>query len=387
MYAAVIVVTVWLVIWLLGSARLLLPSSRETVIVSFDVDVEGQRAFNRICDSLRRAFKAIPLSQPIRLVFTGPGVVEDIASASKFIERQSATVVVWGKSEFGQINGEKVLIFEVNHTFAMREALSKNFEQLKADIALLYPGGDWKIKEVNDLVDTKAVADGLLEIALALIGIDLYLRGRTKDGVQVFQTVVEKALHRARNSDNEVVKRYRDILHGGIIREGILAHQRGDQMTAIELLLPLLPKHSESIPLLLTLARAYYYVGNEKNAVHYTMEIGRIDRAHPAVPASRAFFSIRKRNYEEVKRWYDRLLSAKRVDKYDLLPSISTFLDERYEEEPNEHAFLYGLAIVNGIQDPLILKSDMQEFLSRTESQEEYAPLRKRAGELVRVGG
>jgi hypothetical protein len=66
-----------------------------------------------------------------------------------------------------------------------------------------------------------------------------------------------------------------------------------------------------------------------------------------------------------------------------MIPSVSEFLEERYDEEPHEHGFLYGLAIVNGLLDRSVMLADLKAFLDHTEGRSEYGPMHARAGQLI----
>jgi tetratricopeptide (TPR) repeat protein len=373
---------VWLAVWLIASRRVILPSNRMTVVVAFDVDVEGQRQYNRILDMLDVAVTDLRLQSPIRLLFGEPRLLRSGESAIRYVKRFSVHLVVWGNSRFGQDRGKRILKFLVKHTFILGPTTKAVLDQLARDYSLLAAGRTWTIEELNDLNDTEILAEDLLEITLAFIGYSLYLAEKFEDGVSVFRRVLSGLRGRNKDLSDPAVVRFTEVMHAGITRIAFAAHREGQHGKAVSLLEPLAPAYPENIDLRMTLARAAFYDGDMKKAVHYTTEIGRINENHPSVPVNRAFFAIKQRNFEEVRHWYDRLLATKQWQD-DILPSVVEYLEERYREEPDEHAYLYGLAIVGGYDDVSVMRQDLTEFLRRTEHRPDYEVLRSRAQQLL----
>ncbi len=63
--------------------------------------------------------------------------------------------------------------------------------------------------------------------------------------------------------------------------------------------------------------------------------------------------------------------------------SVITFLDEEYNRNQSEIAYLYALGIVNGYIDPLKRKSELRKFMRKAKKRTEYSTLYQRANELV----
>jgi tetratricopeptide (TPR) repeat protein len=165
-------------------------------------------------------------------------------------------------------------------------------------------------------------------------------------------------------------------------RSAFASHEAGDHETTVGLLSELLPEYPTNIDIRLTIARAFFYLGEIKAAVQQTNDILRIDRSNPAAFTNQAFFSIMRKKYDDAGKWYARLRASRRALTVPL-ETVTKFLEERYEESPDEHAYLFGIAIVNGLDDPAAMRVDLDEFLEKSNSRAEYAPLRKRAVELL----
>lgn len=373
---------IWFVVWYVRSGRCVLPSSGETVVVALDVDPEGTRQYERITRDLKREVAALPLPKPLRILVASPSVAADVESAIRYRQRFNLMMVVWGSSEYGQHEGERLLEFRLNYVVPVVNP-EQTLRLMMQDFQLLNEGRTWVIREVSDLIDRRALAEAMAENVLALIAIHYHIVGRTTEAVVIFRNVVLRESRRAGGTQRPALRRYRDLLHVTMRREATLAHERGDQITAIALAEELLQSYPENVDLLMLLARSHYYAGDVGAANRFTREIKRIDPKHPAVPANLAFFAIKSRSYVDVRRYYDHLIGA-RLEKFQFLPSISLFLDERYEEQPDEHAFLYGMAVVNWLHsgDVEARNADLDEFLDRTEKLDAYAPLRKRAAQI-----
>ena len=379
---AIAVSLTWLVIWSIGSGQLWIPRAGKTIVLSIKVDVEAERNFNRIIESLKSAIRSLPLAQPLQLQRIGFDQIRDDRTADRYLENDGVAQVIWGHALAGKANNEQIQKFELH--WHQQTRANVNVNAIVSDVALLSQGRSWTIAEVNELVDVSVIAEDFLEMSLAIIGIMLLLDGNIRDGAVVFARVVRglQQHHGQNPTRTQQIKRFDDILQTTQLAVAADAHSRGDHAVAIAILVPLLTRFPNDIDLRLNLARAYFCAGDRKAAVRSTNEIAEIDKSHPAVFANRAFFCILEKKYKRAGEWYRKLIGSGR-EKRGVLTSVSAFLEDRYNEEPEEHAYLYGLAIVNGIVDPSVLADDLSRFMDLTQGMSAYEPLRQSAKKLL----
>jgi tetratricopeptide (TPR) repeat protein len=385
--ATVITTTLtWTLAWVYATARIVFPSRKPTIAFCFEVELEGENTYRKLIRKIQRQLAELTLDRAIRVLHVGEGVIQNLKDAERYAARYGIRQVVWGVAEYGSIQHEEMLKFDVKHFMAFDQLVEQNLQLLRRDYAILRAGRPFTIKNSDNLVDLQVVADDFLEISLGLVGIQALIAGANADAVKILSLVVgtlqAKTIANVADTRKMQVRRLTELLHGAMIRLAIDSHTNGEHSTAVALLQQLLPAYSKNIDIRLTTARALFYLGDLKGAVQQTNEIIKIDRANPAAFANQAFFAIRKRKYDDAGKWYERLRISKRALTVSL-ETVTKFLDERYEEDPDEHAYLFGLAIVNGLDDPEAMRVDLLEFLQKTQDRPEYHPLRKRASLLV----
>lgn len=381
--AAPLIALLWLVAWLIGSGRLPIPRGGKTIVLAIDLEVEVERNFGRIFQSLVTTIADLQLSQPMRLRRIDPAVVQTTSRAEWYLKNFHVAEVIWGRALAGKASNRQIQKFEVHWLWWLPSDSKQTAEAVLADLKLLEHGRTWTIEEVNELVDVEVLAEDFLEMSLAIIGILLLMEGSLQDAAAVFRRVVVGLQKHARPGLATKVARFREILHSTEFSLAFEAHERGHHKKAVEILERLLPSYPQDFEYRTTLARAYFLAGDTQAARRCTDELSRLDQSSPVVYVNRAFFCILDKKYKRAGEWYEKLMRSRR-EKLGVLSSVSEFLEEQYEEHPDEHAYLYGLAIVNGLLDEAVLDKDLTRFLDVTAGGTEYAPLRASAEALLK---
>lgn len=383
----IVVLLLWIIIWFIGSGRVVIPvSGKKVIVMSFKVDAEGQRNYSRILADLSRKIGELQLSNKIRIINATSDLIENKQRAAEYRKKNGVDLVVWGKSFYGNLDGKRVLKFEVYHTCVVSESLKEKFQLFFSDLTVILQDRKWTVDELNELADVKIVADDFLETCLFIIGIYYYDEKNLDDAICVFEAILPtlKAKAIINRTDFRVIQegRVNAILAELYFLKAQIADSKGDHKTAISLLIKIIPYAPIKLFVLINLARSYYLDGDFFNAQRCTKEMRKLDKKHPGVFLNNAFFGIIQKNYERVRFWYDEILKLSAVRDIDLFPVI-TFLEDEYGKSPSEHSFLYALGIVNGYIDPKRRKVDLQRFLKNTRNRSEYEVLRRRAKELL----
>jgi len=378
----------WIPFWFVKSGRSILPSQyKKTIVFCFDVDSEGQRIFNKVLRRIRCHIEDLNLEKKVRLINISSDIIISQPKAHKYREKNKVDLIVWGNMDYGSLDSQKVLQFDVRHTITITPSLNHNLNLFLVDVGLILAKKDWTIREVNELKEFKVVADNLFEIALFIIGIYFYDENSIVNATKIFESILPFFVEKEKNMITIVhsvqAGRIRALLSELYFLQAIGLHNDGRIEESIKYL-EKIPEHVPNrIPVLMMLARTNYLIGDVVSAKRYTDDIRKIDRRHPAVCLNLAFFGILQRNYDRVKFWYDELIKHKMLKDIDNLNPVITFLDDEYNKNPNEHAYLYALGIVNGYIDPLKRKSELKRFIRRVKNLREYQVLLKRAKELI----
>jgi len=372
----------WLFCWLIGSGRFLIPRRGKTIVFAIDLEVEAERNFGRIFQSLRAALSDLELAQPLTLKRIGPDIVRDTKDANSYVKNHAVSQVIWGRALAGKANNEQIQKLEVYWLWRLPGDKNVDPEAVLADLKLLERGKKWTIEEVNELVDIEIVAEDFLEMSLAILAILSLIDGKLDDAAVLFRRVVS-GLQTHSGSDRSKIDRFQSILDTAEFSIAARAHETGEHAKAVRILERLLPRYPADFDYRTTLARAYFLAGDTDAAKRCTAELAKLDPGSPVVYVNYAFFCILEGKYKTAGNWYEKL-SRSRRDKLEVLTSVSEFLEAEYDAAPNEHAYLYGLAIVNGLIDPTVLHSDLRRFLEVTDDRREYLPLRTRALAVLR---
>lgn len=377
----------WLCLWLYFSGRIIFPSNKKTVILCFEIDWDGIKNYRRVINKIINSIDDFGIGEKIRIKTISHDLISNKEKAHKYRDAKNVDLIIWGKTDYGNRNNERVLIFELHHTLYISKSLSEKLNLFLTDVSLILVKKDWEIKEINELEEYKIVANNFLETILFIIGIYFIDEGQLNDSIKIFEFLLPVLTQKER--DNKILEyqiqsgRVRALLVEQYFLYGRILHDNGKIKEALEYFNKIPENVPNPIPLFIMLARLSYLNGDEKNANYFTEKIRKNNKRHPAVCLNYAFFGIRQKNYDRVKFWYDEFIKHKVIFDIDIM-SVITFLDEEYSKCPTEHAYLYALGIVNGFLDLLKRKRDLQRFLRLTKNRSEYLVLQNRAKELIK---
>jgi hypothetical protein len=277
----------WLIFWSFGSGRVPFPQRGRIVAIGIDVDPEVERNWARLLKRLSREVGGLRLQTPITLRRIDAALVNDAPAAHAYVQRFGLEQLVWGSAEAGQRDSQRIHRFKLHYTQHFPKPV--NVEAVASDAALLIRGRRWTIAEINDLVDIDVLAEDFLEVAIGMIGINAFVQEHFEDATELFGRVVRGMTRRNGERDGHKLSRFRDIYQTAAVRVALDAHTSGQHEKTVSLIESLMPDLEKNIQVLLTLARAYYYTGNVKKAVHYTYRIRDLDPTEPAIFVNLAF--------------------------------------------------------------------------------------------------
>lgn len=378
---------IWFIVWSLLSGRVDLPTNKKVIYLCFDVDWDGIKNYRRVIKKLNHTIRDVGLYSELVIRNSAYDLVKNKSDAHRLCSTRKIDLIIWGKTEYGYREEQKVLIFEVSHTGKLSSNLNDKLEYFLADLTLIFAKRNWTINEVNELEEYKVVSSHFLETILFMIGIYYYDEGHFEKAIKLFEYLLPLLVKKESKEDAFEYKiqsaRVRALLCESYYFYGRLLHDQGKVKESYNYLLKIPEKVPNPIALFMVLARVSYLKGNDDDAKLFTDKIRNKDKRHPAVCLNYGFFGIKQKNYDRVRFWYDEFLKHKKLKDIDIF-SVITFLDKEYSESPSEHAYLYALGIVNGFLDPVQRKHDLQKFVKLAKNREDYKLLVKRAKELLK---
>ena len=249
------------------------------MIFCFDVDSEAHKNYKRVLKRIYASINDLGLSQKIKLTNIAKDIITDKVSAHKYREKNKVDLIIWGNAEYGNLNSQKVLRFDLHHTMSITQSLSEKLILFLADVSLILAKKDWTIREVNELEEFKVVSNNLFETILFIIGIYFYDEKHFPDSIRIFESILP--IVKEKENKKEYIEhhiqavRIRSLL---VEQYFLYAQQLHDDCKIKEslVLFKKIPEHIPNpIPLFIMLARTYFLAGDEKNANKYTEEIRR----------------------------------------------------------------------------------------------------------------
>lgn len=124
--------------------------------------------------------------------------------AHKYRETKGVELIIWGKTDYGNLNNEKVLLFEVHHTVYISKSLADRLNYFLADLTLMLAKKDWQIKEINELDEYKIVASNFLETILFIIGLYFSQDGQLNNSIKIFEYLLPILVNKEK--DNKILE-------------------------------------------------------------------------------------------------------------------------------------------------------------------------------------
>lgn len=379
---------IWTITWSLQSGRIILPTKKKTLVLSFLVDDEARKNYKKVIDSLKSIVANLYLDKNVKIIKGSEDLIDNKVEAHKYREKTNVDLIVWGKTEYGNISGKRFTKFNLNHTIAISPSLRNKLDYFKADVSLILLKKKWTIDELDDLNDIYVVADDLFESCLFIIGLFYFDERLFDDSIKIFESLHQIVIRRANKQKNIDIESLAQI---GRINAFLadsyfikaLELRQSDRIVETIKYLEKIPKFiPNKIPLYMELARCHYLLDDMSKAEMYTRKISKINKKHPAVSLNNAFFRIKQKKYPSVRFWYDELLKCKDLDEINPGEVIS-FIEKEYQKDTTEHAFVYGMAILNHFLDETLISSGLEKFLSLTKDKSEYLTLKQKAIELL----
>ncbi|MBZ0182362.1 MAG: hypothetical protein K8F60_07885, partial [Melioribacteraceae bacterium] len=245
--------------------------------------MDGSKNYRRVIKKLHQSINEIGLNDSIIIRSIGSDLIRNRFDAHKFCRSKKIDLIIWGQTDYGFRNNEKILLFEVYHTLNISSNISSKLDLFLSDLNLIFAKRSWAIKEINELEEYKIVANNFLETILFILGIFFYDEGHFTQSIKVFEfllPILEKKNLKEKTDDyklqtnrvkyllNELYFLYSRILHDeNKIKESFI-YLRKIQEEII----------SNPIPLFINLARVSYLLGDLENAKNYTEKIRKINR-------------------------------------------------------------------------------------------------------------
>jgi tetratricopeptide (TPR) repeat protein len=252
-----------------------------------------------------------------------------------------------------------------------------------ADLRLFTGTKKWIIDTDNTLYEEIRVANYFKEACLYIIGIYLLTDNRIEDSLEII-TALKNIIPSVQDQKFQklIQGRINSLLVEIYLLLGSEAIQKKDYPNAKKYFLELTKYPINAFRVYVNLAKIEYYLGNLDEAVIYTKKAAKEDRKHPVIYVNYAFFRILGRKYNDALFWYKKVALLSQVD-IDI-PGLLEFLEERYNENKEEYAYLFALGLLNyRFFDKDRGVADLTKFKAKTKGRQEYLNMNKYSEEVI----
>jgi tetratricopeptide (TPR) repeat protein len=377
------VLIIWMSFWVLKTGRLLLPTNKYTVVFCVKTDDKSEKHYSKVIQKLRSEIDNLNVSSTLHFIEIAPDIIKSRLDAERYRETQQVDLVIWGNAYTETADGKIVVNFRLNFTFRISENLKPKLILFAVDLLLFTGTKKWIIDTDNTLYEEIRVANYFKEACLYIIGIYLLTDNRIEDSLEII-TALKQIIPSVQDEKFQklIQGRINSLLVEIYLLLGSEAIQKKDYPNAKKYFLELTKYPINAFRVYVNLAKIEYYLGDLDEAVNYTKKAAKEKRKHPVIYVNYAFFRILGKKYDDALFWYKKIALLSQVD-IDI-PGLLEFLEERYNENKKEYAYLFALGLLNyRFFDKDRGGADLMKFRAKTKDRQEYVNMNKYAGEVI----
>lgn len=383
------------IFWFFHSGRVLLPSSKFTVVFCLKPqDTLSAKHIQNSISIFNRELEALGLLEKFKLISIGEDIIKNQKKAHTYRERYNVDLIIWGIILSGSREEKEVCDFKgLFFTYKIPGVVvaSNLINIFKTDINIALVNRDWNVYEINSLPDTEKISGHLSEIVMFIVGI-IYCQERefAKDSIAILeklftrletQTIGERV---AINPEKNTLQLSPPMLRKGRILEillnvyknlGVYLVEFRDYQNGSFYLGKFYNYNKKDMDVLSGLALCAFYLNNLAAAKKYTDEI--VDKKNQIYIFNQAFFGIYDKNYASALHFYQETLKIKHKVTSDIVTKVISFLDERKSEYPNELAYDFAIGFINYyFCQKDIGNSELRKFIKKSKKRSEYHEMR-----------
>jgi len=373
---------IWILYWLIKSGRFLLPTSKYSIVFCIKKDENSADQYKKMYYKLQNELDILNLTKSVKLTDVSSDIINNTKQAVRYRESQNIDLIIWGSSFSETRNGKPIVNFNLRYTFRINKRLNEKLKLFVSDLLLVVGTKNWTINTDNTLFDEIRVVNNFIEACIFIAGIHFLTDNKLEDAFKLFTTLKLKMVNvKDYNFKRFVQGRINALIVETCLLMGIIEKEKKNYRLAKRYFLELIKYPIKKFRVYVNLAKLEYLLGNLNKAKQYSEEASKIDKNHPVIYVNTAFFRILEMEYDKSLYWYKRITASKSID-FDV-PGLLEFLNDRYNENKRELAFLFALGIVNYFfYDQKKGMTDLSSFIRRAKNKQQYFNMKEYAEEL-----
>jgi tetratricopeptide (TPR) repeat protein len=373
---------IWILFWFIKSGRLIFPTNKYLIIFCIKTDQKSVDEYKKLFFKLQNELDALNLTKSVKLKDISSDIINNTKQAERYRESQNINLIIWGSSFSETQNGKSIVNFHLKYTFRINKRLNEKLKLFALDLALIVGTKEWTINTDNTLFEEVRVVNNFIEACIFIAGIHFLTDYKLVEAIKLFNALKSKLI----NVEDDNFKKFVQGRINALIVEtyfllGMIETEKENYELAKKYLAELIKYPVNKFRAYIQLANLEYLLGNLDMAKQYSEKASDIDKNHPAIYVNTAFFRILEKRYDKALYWYKRIADVKAINVD--IPKLLEFLNDRYNENKKELAFLFAVGIINYFfYDHKNGLSDLSNFIRRVRNKQQYFSMKEYAKEL-----
>ncbi|MEN8253203.1 MAG: hypothetical protein ABFQ62_02395 [Patescibacteria group bacterium] len=364
---------------------------------NFNVGISIKKDSGKLSDAYHETIKEklseivdkFNLSSEIRIsFFSDIKTFKNKKEAIKFRKENDLDLLVWGNfsSESLKLDGETVIEPTLKFTFKYPDnkdgRIGKSFgRELKS---VLKSKKINLIKESSSLTDLKILPEKVFDICSYIVGVSSLLYGK----IDASEKILESLLKRNKNDQTNFIKGVRAHLNNiYTYRIKTLILEKENYKNLLSVSEKMTSLNPSSISGLTAKAIAQFNSGEIKES---EKTVALVQNKYPSEDVTNinvAFFRILQKKYNRALKYYKKLLRKKELDGGINPLQVVEFLEDQYDLNKNEKAYLFASGLINfKFADLKRGKELLKQFIRSSKNIEHYKTMRRCAKKLIDNG-
>lgn len=393
--------------WLIISNRLILPTSKILIAISLkSIDSKSQEVINQSILRMKDRFKSLNLDNFIKIIEVGTDTFDTNQQAEKFAEKNKISVILHGtiyRGSEGNKNKFDLTNFFISYSFP--KGIDRNFYPIiRNDIELFLKRNakDFEINEDDTYINIPKVANNLSDILASLTSVILSFSESNIDiAAKILESILpdlekrlspeEKQIHF--NSTRTEAKislnflrsgRLRSLLTSCYVLQARKAYNTRNFEESKQLFLKALSHGVYPEECHIGLALLFYTSNDLSESRKHTFEIHKLNPNNPAYYFNMGFYAIIDKNYKSIIPHYEKLTETIDEKSIHMVEDVLNFLRSRFQEKPNEYAFIFNLGYLNWhFGDRMEGGNLLEQFIRKVDGIKAYRDLKIKAQKTI----
>ncbi len=346
----------------------LLPFHKFNVVLSIEANDQfnSGKYYNEIVKNLNQTIDDLKLSNLVRIQdFAGIKYFTSTKEAENFREKNDIDLLIWGRFD-DHLNKGGVPLNKIKLHFTYSHPKSKHGRigaMINHELASMFSIKKyWEILESDSSADIETVSKNLTDMSLYALGLTMLIFGKISESIAIF----EKLQQVNQSTDDAFLAGIKSHLINAYQIMGIEIgyHQKKyeDALLFVNKLLILEPDNFTAS------VNKAAFLAQTKNEVEAEAIVTRLLELYPrsaVVHVDTAYFRIVNQQYHAALKEYRKMLRLP-LD-FEPLDAIQ-WLEEQYDQNPREHAYLFGSGFINfNLRDRQRGASLLNNFLNKAD--------------------